>query len=582
MPRVSKPKNDLEEKLNSLKVAIYIRVSTQYQIDKDSLQVQKRELVAYAQMVLGIDDYVIFEDPGYSAKNTDRPDYQRMMSRLRSGEFSHLLVWKIDRISRNLLDFSSMYKELKDLGITFVSKNEQFDTSNAIGEAMLKIILVFAELERNMTSERVTAVMLSRAENGQWNGGRVPYGYDWSKEEKRFSVNPVEAKVVTLIYSLYEQYQSVLYITRYLNDAGLKTKAGNAWSTTGVYKILTNPFYKGAYLYNVHSDGRAIEKRGEGEWITVEEHHEPIVSDILYDRIQFILKRNKRGGVPEDKTYIKKNVHIFAGLVKCGICGSTMTATLDKRRADGWRPSIYGCSKRRNDASACNNKYCSDTLIGPFVFNYIANIIRAKETTSKRTTIDTLERKLLRGDVFSMVEHIEPEALDNIYQLLVGGHTGVEYKPQVVYNEGTATVDEIAMLQERRRKCDTALHRLQALYFYGDEALPEKDYIISKKKMTDDLKDIDNRLAELRAIGNEEGDAASDEFIQKASYFVMVENLLNERYVDYEKYIRNIEPSIARNFIVSVVQSIEVENSKVKSITFKNGLTHTFIYKSKS
>ena len=581
MARVPKQKINLTEKLNSLKVAIYIRVSTQYQIDKDSLQVQKRELVAYAQMVLGINDYVIFEDPGYSAKNTDRPDYQRMMSRLRSGEFSHLLVWKIDRISRNLLDFSSMYKELKDLGITFVSKNEQFDTSNAIGEAMLKIILVFAELERNMTSERVTAVMLSRAENGQWNGGRVPYGYDWSKEGKAFSVNATEAKVVNLIYSLYEQYQSVMYVTRSLNDAGITTKAGKSWSTTGVYKILTNPFYKGAYLYNVHCDGRAIEKRCEGEWITVDNHHDPIVSDILFDRIQFILKRNKRGGVPKDKTYIKKNVHIFAGLVKCGVCGSTMTATLDKRRANGWRPSVYGCSKRRNDASACDNKYCSDSLIGPFVFNYIANIIRAKETTSKRTTIETLERKLLRGDAFSMVEHIAPEALDNIYQLLVCGQTGVEYKPQVVYNEGAAAVDELAVLQERRRKCETALHRLQALYFYGDDAIPEKDFIISKKKMTDDLKEIDERLAELHALGEETGDAASDEFIQKASYFVMVENLLNERYVDYEKYIRNIEPSIARNFIVSVVQSIVVENSKVKSITFKNGLTHTFIYKNK-
>lgn len=582
MARNSKPKSGITEKLNSLKAAIYIRVSTQYQIDKDSLQVQKRDLVAYAQMVLGIDDYVIFEDPGYSAKNTDRPDYQRMMSRLRSGEFSHLLVWKIDRISRNLLDFSSMYKELKDLGITFVSKNEQFDTSNAIGEAMLKIILVFAELERNMTSERVTAVMLSRAENGQWNGGRVPYGYDWSKKEKLFSVNANEAKVVTLIYSLYEQYQSVLYVTRYLNDAGLKTKAGKAWSTTGVYKILTNPFYKGAYLYNVHSDGKAVEKRGEGEWITVERHHEPIISDILFDRIQFVLKRNKRGGVPEDKTYIKKNIHVFAGLVKCGVCGNAMTATLDKRRADGWRPSIYGCSKRRNDASACNNKYCSDTLIGPFVFNYIANIIRAKETTSKRTTLDTLERKLLRGDVFSIVEHIDPEALKRIYQLLIGGHTGVEYKPQSVYNKGSATVDEISMLQERRRKSEKALHRLQALYFYGDEELPEKDYIVTKKKMTDDLKEIDNRLAELHAIGGENCNDESEEFIRKASYFVMVENLLDERYVDYEKYIRSIDPSIARNFIVSVVQTIEVEDGRVKSITFKNGITHTFIYKSKA
>ena len=91
---------------------------------------------------------MIFEDAGYSAKNTDRPDYQQMMARMRTGEFSHLLVWKIDRISRNLLDFSVMYAELKELGVVFVSKNEQFDTSSAMGEAMLKIILIFAELER--------------------------------------------------------------------------------------------------------------------------------------------------------------------------------------------------------------------------------------------------------------------------------------------------------------------------------------------------------------------------------------------------------------------------------------------------
>lgn len=151
-------------------------MSTHWQIDKDSLKVQRRELIAYVELVLGITDYEVFEDPGYSAKNTDRPDYQAMMERIRTGEFTHLVVWKIDRISRNLLDFAYMYDELKRLGVTFVSKNEQFDTSTAIGEAMLKIILVFAELERNMTSERVTAVMLSRANNGQWNGGRVRMG----------------------------------------------------------------------------------------------------------------------------------------------------------------------------------------------------------------------------------------------------------------------------------------------------------------------------------------------------------------------------------------------------------------------
>ena len=161
------------------RVAIYVRVSTLHQIDKDSLPMQKQDLLAYAKLMLGTEDRVIFEDAGYSGKNTDRPKFQEMMSQIRAGGFTHLLVWKIDRISRNLLDFATMYNELKDLGVIFVSKNEQFDTSTAMGEAMLKIILVFAELERNMTSERVTATMISRANNGQWNGGRIPYGYDY-------------------------------------------------------------------------------------------------------------------------------------------------------------------------------------------------------------------------------------------------------------------------------------------------------------------------------------------------------------------------------------------------------------------
>ena len=174
----------IAEKLAAKKAAIYIRVSTHWQVDKDSLKVQRRELIAYVTLVLGITDYVVFEDPGYSAKNTDRPEYQAMMDRIRTGEFTHLVVWKIDRISRNLIDFATMHDELQSLGVTFVSKNEQFDTSSAIGEAMMRIILIFAELERKTTAERVTAVMLSRASVGQWNGGHVPYGYSWSKEEK--------------------------------------------------------------------------------------------------------------------------------------------------------------------------------------------------------------------------------------------------------------------------------------------------------------------------------------------------------------------------------------------------------------
>ena len=140
------------------KAAIYVRVSTRYQVDKDSLPFQKEELVNYIKYALNIEDYVIFEDAGYSAKNTSRPKFQEMMTRIRNNEFTHLVVYKIDRISRNLLDFAQMYEELQKHRCSFVSKVEQFDTSTAMGEAMTRIVLMFAELERKMTGERVTAI----------------------------------------------------------------------------------------------------------------------------------------------------------------------------------------------------------------------------------------------------------------------------------------------------------------------------------------------------------------------------------------------------------------------------------------
>lgn len=131
-------------------VALYVRVSTGYQVDKDSLPFQKKELKNYCEHVLHLDKkrIEVFEDAGKSGKNTKRPAFERMMEKVKSGQVSHVIVYKIDRISRNLVDFSLMYDDFKYNNVTFISLNEQFDTSSAIGEAILKIILVFAELER--------------------------------------------------------------------------------------------------------------------------------------------------------------------------------------------------------------------------------------------------------------------------------------------------------------------------------------------------------------------------------------------------------------------------------------------------
>ena len=564
------------ETLSHLKVAIYIRVSTHWQIDKDSLQVQKRELIAYAQMVLGITDYEIFEDPGYSAKNTDRPDYQRMMGRLRSGEFSHILVWKIDRISRNLLDFAGMYNELKELGVTFVSKNEQFDTSSAIGEAMLKIILVFAELERNMTSERVTAVMLSRANNGQWNGGRVAYGYDYDKVDKVFTPNPQEAAIVRRIFNMYEEEQSVLYVARCLNEKCVKTRSGKAWSATGVHKILTNKFYIGTYVYNVHNDGRAIKQRAEDEWIQIPFHHEAIIAAEQFDRVQLSLKRNKRGGIERGERHTSKHIHTFAGLIKCGVCDANMSATLDRRRANGWRPSIYACSRRRHESTACDNKYVSDATIGPFIINYVANIIRAKETIGKSTTIDMLERRLLKGDAFSSVASIEREGIVDLYNLLKSGSTGLEYKPKSVFAED-GSGNEIEYLQEQRRKTEIALNRMKSLYLFDESGISKSEYIKERQKLIDQIEDLEKRISALQTPDNNE--TYSEEFEAKASYFVMVERLLSGQHIDYVKYIKGIDPKVPRNFFHQIINKIYVTDGRVSSIEFANGMTHKFSYK---
>lgn len=558
------------------RVAIYIRVSTIWQVDKESLSVQRRELTAYAQMILGISDVVVFEDAGYSAKNTDRPDYQSMMSRLRMGEFSHLLVWKIDRISRNLLDFAEMYQELKELGVTFVSKNEQFDTSSAIGEAMLKIILVFAELERNMTSERVSAVMISRAENGQWNGGRVPYGYRYDKATKELSVDPFQAQIIQRMYAAYEQNQSLIKVCSILNNEGITAISGKQWTPTTVSKILKNPFYLGIYVYNVHGDGRGGKKKPESEWITFEDHHPAIVEKRLFDRVNFLLSRNRRGSVDKPKTYSKVNTHIFAGLVVCGSCGANFSATLDRRRADGWRPSIYGCSQRRSNKTTCQNKWISDVTIGPFVFGFISNILRAQSRSV--TDPDILGKKLLIGEAFDLVDHIDSDSLNQLSSLLKSNSNGIEYRPAAVYSKSEKADSQYDALSSRKSKLENALKRLKAAYLYGDDSMPEAEFLADRNRLLKQLADIDSKLAEIQ---QEELDETlmSDEFQTKASYFLMLQSLIGDKPFDYEKYIKDADPEIPKAFINTVAYKIEATDGRITAITFRNGITYKFHYK---
>lgn len=475
------------------RVAIYIRVSTTHQIDKDSLPMQRQDLIAYAKLMLNTDDYVIFEDAGYSGKNTDRPKFQEMMSQIRQGAFSHLLVWKIDRISRNLLDFATMYKELKDLGVVFVSKNEQFDTSTAMGEAMLKIILVFAELERNMTSERVTATMISRASNGQWNGGRVPYGYNYDYETKDFSTNPIEAEIVHLIHDKYEEMRSLVRESRYLNEKGLRTRAGNLWNPVSLHIILHNIFYCGDYRYNVLKEGDRQKVKDESEWITVEDHHDSIISREQKERVIAMLDANKRLDRKRNTYQSEKYVHVFAGLLYCGNCGKPMGATPAAAKKD-WQYSKYTCPTRRKLASACNGKFTSDPIVGEFVFNYVLNMLNVQKNFAGIHSPEELQAALLIGNTFSYIDHIDEDGLNDLFNMLSSGKIKGTVFGKSAKLKKKKVVSELSKLRNEKQKIERALDRLTKLYLYAEDAMPESEFIIQKSKLTEALDEVNEQI----------------------------------------------------------------------------------------
>lgn len=558
------------------RAAIYLRVSTVYQIDKDSLPMMRQELTAYCEYVLGIKDYVIFQDAGYSGKNTDRPDYQKMMRQIREGLFTHLVVWKIDRISRNLLDFTNMYSELKDLGVTFISKNEQFDTSSAIGEAMLKIILVFAELERNMTSERVTATMKNRAANGIWNGGRIHYGYRYDKEKHEFSIHPDENRIYNFILDTYEDTKSVVRTSRKLNDAGYRTREGNLWSPIVIWTILRNPWYKGVYRYNYYKVPGRKEIHDESEWIIVENHHPASIDADRFERIQLMLDNNARFRNTPGRKTMRKNVHIFSGLIWCGSCGAAYTASPGRLHASGYRPSKYGCPNVRK-TKTCTAKFTSDTVLGEFLLNYILNILNAQRNFSQIDSPETLSRNLLRGSTFSDVLSIDHDGLATLYEMLEkysGSDTVLLKRPKA-----KPKVDpELKRMMNEKRKQERALERLNHLYLYSENSLPEQEYLVQKQEIVDALQEVNEAIG-MMSKESWIHSMSDEDFLRQASTFIITQKLSNRDYIYFEALAESTDPEILKNFFNSILDSVILQSGRVHTVVFRNGLSHTFTYK---
>lgn len=560
-------------------VALYVRVSTGYQVDKDSLPFQKKELKAYCEHVLHIDKkrIEIFEDAGKSGKNTKRPAFERMMEKVKHGQVSHVIVYKIDRISRNLVDFSLMYDDFKYNKVTFISLNEQFDTSSAIGEAILKIILVFAELERKLTSERVTDVMIGRAQSGLWNGARVPFGWDWDDEKKCPVHSKTEAKYVRQMYSDYLNGGSSVSIAKSYNANKIPTKRGGEWTSKTIADVIRNPMNKGDYRYNYRESARGRKKPQE-EVIYIKGIFEPLVSINDWEKANKLmdgrgLKMNSSG-----QTIMNKRCNVFTGLIFCGKCGERYNVrSKDCRQGSGFRPSSYACGKRSRKGT-CDNQNVSDVVIAPIIINYIAAMVDITKHKRHIKTTKELEQMILKRISFSDIAGIAKDSLKDTLDLLYGKNGTQLWSANTVSQEDKSeNKQKLTELQAKLEKTERAIERLKKAFLFDDDGLDEKEFLEMKSALEINRVKIENEIKGMEAESISVN-VNQVEFIKTASQYLLMHEMNKDEIINYKELAIADEDSI-KNLFNSVLDHITVIDKHITEIVFKNGLTHKLLYK---
>lgn len=173
--------------------------------------------------------------------------------------------------------------------------------------------------------------------------------------------------------------------------------------------------------------------------------------------------------------------------------------------------------------------------------------------------------------------HIKPDGLNQLLSILKSGASGLEYSPEFKSSQSNDTASEVESLKDQRKKNEIALRRLKSLFLYGNEDIPEKEFIIEQKKTIDDLNVFDAKLSKLD-VDNANLQSLDEAFVEKASYFIMVEHIMIGDRDDPVSFIRNVDLSVVKSFLNTIIRKIVILSGKVSSIEFKNGITLEFSY----
>jgi site-specific DNA recombinase len=330
-----------ERKGETVRCALYARVSTREQASEgESLDEQIAKMKAYCKYQ-GWEDFEIYREEGFSGKNTSRPAFQRMMSDVERGNIQKVIMKKIDRLSRSIVDFENTYKTFERKGVDLISLHENFDTSKASGRGALRMVLVFAQMERELISERTKDVLQYRASQGLFNGGYPRLGFDL--KDNRLIVISKEAAIVKEIFKVYLQRGSQSKTAIYLNDNGYRMKVwttqkgvargGNKFSKSNLSRILRDPAYIGK-----------VKHKGQ----TFDAGHEAIVDVDTFNAVQSMIDSNivTKTGFRESG-----NKCLLRGLVFCGACKSAMVPSFSISKGKEYQ--YYRCTSD-NDKSKKN------------------------------------------------------------------------------------------------------------------------------------------------------------------------------------------------------------------------------------